>query len=89
MYFAHTQPDLAYARSLFSHFMHSPSEEPINFVIHMLRYLKSSPRKGIMFTKGDNLGIRGYTDVDWAGSVEDRCSTSEYFTFVGKNIVTQ
>ena len=29
-----------------------------------------------------------YTDVDWAGAVDDRQSTSGYFTFVGGNLVT-
>ncbi|RVW96138.1 Retrovirus-related Pol polyprotein from transposon RE2 [Vitis vinifera] len=52
------------------------------------RLLKSSPRKGILFTKGDSLDIKGYTDVDWVGSIQDRRSTSGYFTFVGGNSVT-
>ncbi|KAL6324290.1 hypothetical protein AAG906_007400 [Vitis piasezkii] len=29
-----------------------------------------------------------YIDVDWAGAVDDRRSTSGYFTFVGGNLVT-
>ena len=29
-----------------------------------------------------------YTDADWAGAVDDRHSTSGYFTFVGGNLVT-
>uniref|UniRef100_A0A2N9EG31 Integrase catalytic domain-containing protein n=1 Tax=Fagus sylvatica TaxID=28930 RepID=A0A2N9EG31_FAGSY len=32
--------------------------------------------------------FNGYTDADWAGSVQDRRSTSGYFTFVGGNLVT-
>uniref|UniRef100_A0A2N9IBP1 Integrase catalytic domain-containing protein n=1 Tax=Fagus sylvatica TaxID=28930 RepID=A0A2N9IBP1_FAGSY len=88
MYLAHTRPDLAYVLSVVSQFMHSPSEEHMNAVIRILRYLKSSPGKGILFTKGDNLDINGYTDADWAGSVQDRRSTSGYFTFVGGNLVT-
>jgi hypothetical protein len=88
MYLAHTRPDLAYALSVVSQFMHSPSEEHMNAVIRILRYLKSSPGKGILFTKGDNLDINGYTDADWAGSIQDRRSTSGYFTFVGGNLVT-
>nr|CAN66039.1 hypothetical protein VITISV_035755 [Vitis vinifera] len=71
----------AYALSVVCQFMHSPSKEHMNVVIHILRYLKSSPGKGILFTKGDNLDINGYTDADWAGSIQDRCSTSWYFTF--------
>ena len=88
MYLGHTRPDLAYALSVVSQFMHSPKEEHMNAVIRILRYLKSSPGKGIVFTKGDNLDIKGYTDADWAGSIDDRRSTSGYFTFVGGNLVT-
>jgi len=88
MYLAHTRPDLAYALSVISQFMHSPSEEHMNVVIRILRYLKSSPGKGILFTKGQNLDIHGYTDADWAGSIQDRRSTSGYFMFVGGNLVT-
>ncbi|KAL6323336.1 hypothetical protein AAG906_029343 [Vitis piasezkii] len=51
MYLAHTRPDLAYALSVVSQFMHSPSEEHMNVVIRILCYLKSSPGKGILFTK--------------------------------------
>ena len=29
-----------------------------------------------------------YTDADWVGAVDDRRSTSGYFTFVGGNLVT-
>ncbi|KAL6328692.1 hypothetical protein AAG906_003378 [Vitis piasezkii] len=29
-----------------------------------------------------------YTDADWAGAVDDKRSTSGYFTFVGGNLVT-
>ena len=64
MYLAHTRPDLAYALSSVSEFMHSPSEEHMNAVTRILRYLKSSPRKGIMFKKGNNLDVKGYTDAD-------------------------
>ena len=34
------------------------------------------------------MDIKGYTDVDWVGSIQDRRSTSGYFTFVGGNSVT-
>ena len=88
MYLAHARPDLAYALSVVSQFMHSPSEEHMNAVICILHYLKSSLGKGILFTKRDNLDINGYTNVDWAGSIQDRRFTSGYFMFVGENLVT-
>jgi hypothetical protein len=88
MYLAHTRPDLAYLLSVVSRYMHSPSEEHMKAIMRILQYLKSSPGKGIMFTKGDTLNIEGYTDADWAGSIDDRRSTAGYLTFVGGNLVT-
>ena len=42
-----------------------------------------------LFTKNvDHQSIEVYTDADWAGVVDDRRSTSGYFTFVGGNLVT-
>ena len=51
MYLAHTRPDLAYALSIVSQFMHNPGEQHMNAVIRILRYLKSAPGKGVLFTK--------------------------------------
>ncbi|WKA05086.1 hypothetical protein VitviT2T_023071 [Vitis vinifera] len=89
MYLAHTRPDLAYALSVVSQYMHNPGEQHMNAVMHILRYLKNAIGKGILFTKNvDHQSIEVYNDVDWVGAVDDRRSTSGYFTFVGGNLVT-
>ena len=88
IYLSHTRPDIAYAVSVVSQFMHCPSEEHMEAVIRILKYLKSSPGKGLMFSKNNHLEVEGYTDADWAGNISDRRSTSGYFTFVGGNLVT-
>jgi hypothetical protein len=88
IYLSHTRPDIAYAVSVVSQFMHNPSEDHMDVVIRILRYLKASPGKGLMFSKNSHLKINGYTDADWAGSILDRKSTSGYFMFVGGNLVT-
>ena len=59
----------------------------MNVVIWILRYLKSSPGRGLMFKKYDHLNVEGHSDADWTGSL-DRKSTSGYFNFVGVNLVT-
>ncbi|RVW18142.1 Retrovirus-related Pol polyprotein from transposon RE2 [Vitis vinifera] len=49
----------------------------------------NAPGKGILFAKNiDHQSIEVYTDADWVGAVDDRRSTSGYFTFVGGNLVT-
>nr|CAD1840715.1 unnamed protein product [Ananas comosus var. bracteatus] len=57
-------------------------------VERILRYLKSTPGKGILFSNHGHLKVEGYTDADWAGSADNRRSTSGYLTFVGGNLVT-
>lgn len=88
IYLAHTRPDIAYGVSVVSQFMHNPSEDHMDAVMRIIRYLKGCPGKGITFKKNGHLDVSGFTDADWAGSVSDRRSTAGYFTFVGGNLVT-
>lgn len=87
IYLSHTRPDIAYSVSVVSQFMHSPYEEHLEAVYRILRYLKATPGEGIFFKK-TNQRIEVFTDADWAGSVNDRRSTSGYCTFVWGNLVT-
>ena len=88
IYWSHTHPDIAYVISMVNQFMHSPSEDHLDAIVWILHYLKSAPRKGLLFPKNNHLNIDGYTDVDWPGSVSNRKSTLSYFTFVGGNLAT-
>jgi transposase InsO family protein len=88
IYLTHTRPDISYAVSVVSQFMHNPSEQHMSAVNRILAYLKSSPGKGILFSRHGHLDIVGYTDSDFAGSKLDRKSTSGYLSFVGGNLVT-
>jgi hypothetical protein len=88
IYLSRTGPDIAYAISVVSQFMHSPREPHMEAIYRILRYLKSSPGKELLFSPHDHLKIEAYTDANWAGSITDRRSTSGYYTFVGGNLVT-
>ena len=88
IYLAHTRPDIAFAVSLVSQFMHSPYEQHLEAAYRILRYLKSCPGKGLLFKKGDNRTVEAFTDADYAGSVTDRRSTAGYCTYVWGNLVT-
>ena len=68
--------------------MHSPYEAHMNVVYKILQYLKGTPGKGLHFGKHDQFKIKAITDADWAGSIEDRRSTSGYCTFVFGNLIT-
>ena len=88
IYLSHTRPDIAYAISVLSQFMYYPGKTHMDAIFRVLRYLKSSPGKGLFFRRNNDYKITGYTDADWAGDQTDRKSTFRYFMFVGKNLVT-
>ncbi|CAL8164228.1 unnamed protein product [Prunus armeniaca] len=56
-------------------------------VMHILSYLKSASRRGLLFKKNGHLNLEGYTNTDYAGNITNRRSTLGYFTFVGGNLV--
>ena len=65
MYLAHSRPDLAYALSIVSQFMHNPGKQHMNAVMGILRYLKSAPGKGTLFIKNvDCQSVDAYSDAD-------------------------
>ncbi|RVW94907.1 Retrovirus-related Pol polyprotein from transposon RE1 [Vitis vinifera] len=54
IYLSHTRLDIGFAVSAVSQFMHSPTEEHMEAVYRILRYLKMTPRKGLFFRKTEN-----------------------------------
>lgn len=78
MYLTATRPDIMYAVSLISRYMSKPTELHLLAAKRVLRYLQGTTNFGILYKKGGNKELIGFTDSDYAGSVEDRKSTSGY-----------
>ncbi|KAL6983238.1 Beta-galactosidase 8 [Sarracenia purpurea var. burkii] len=88
IYLSDTRPDISYVVGVVSQFMHDPRVSHLDAVYRILRYLKSAPGKGILFSNHGHLRLESFTDVDWAGSIDDRRSTSGYCAFLGGNLIT-
>ncbi|KAK8934710.1 hypothetical protein KSP39_PZI014426 [Platanthera zijinensis] len=71
IFLSHTRPDISYAVSVVSQYMHAPKTRHMDAALRILRYLKSSPGMGILFAPNTDLKVEVYTDADWAGSVDD------------------
>ena len=54
----------------------------------ILRYLKGTNDYVFWYKLGGNLDLKVFTDVDWAGSIDDRKSTSGGAFFLGKRLVS-
>ncbi|RVW54191.1 Retrovirus-related Pol polyprotein from transposon RE1 [Vitis vinifera] len=64
-----------------------PTEEHMEVVYRILRYLKMTPGKGLFFRKTENRDTEVYSDADWAGNIIDRWSTLDIVLLSG-NLVT-
>lgn len=88
IYLSHTRPDIGFVVNKVSQFMNNPTEVHTEAVLRILKYLKGSPEKGLCFRKTTERNIQICSDADWAGSCDDRRSTSGYCSFVWGNLVT-
>ncbi|KAJ9678560.1 hypothetical protein PVL29_020667 [Vitis rotundifolia] len=88
IYLSHTHPDIAFSISMVSQYMHATGPKHFEAVYRILRYLKRTPSRALLFKSRGHLQIEAYTDADWAGSIVNRRSTFGYFSFVGGNLVT-
>ena len=50
--------------------------------------MKGAPGRGILYSNHEHNRVECFTNADWAGSKEDRRSTSGYCVFVGGNLVS-
>ena len=79
LYLTATSPDIMFASSLLSRFMHNPSQLHFGAAKSVLRYIKSTLNYSIKFSKCDTLNLHGYYDSDWGGCLDDMKSTLGYF----------
>jgi hypothetical protein len=63
--------------------MHVPTNSHWAAVKRILRYLKGTTSYGFHITRGFFFALHGFTNADWAGSIDDRKSTGGYLVFFG------
>ncbi|GKU96667.1 hypothetical protein SLEP1_g9878 [Rubroshorea leprosula] len=88
LYLTNSKPDIAFATSVLSRFMQSPSKTHYGAARRILRYLKGTISFGILYAKNDQFNLFGYSNSDWAGCVDDRRSTSGYAFFLGSDAIS-
>lgn len=77
-----TRPDIHFTVNVLSRVLHCASASHMVAAKRIVRYLKGTALHGIKFKKGTDSKLNGYSDSDWAGSMDDMKSTSGFcFTF--------
>eukprot|EP00253_Pinus_taeda_P012621 PITA_12621 len=78
LYLTGTRPDIMHAVGIVGRFQANPKETHLQAVKRIFKYLQGRQNYGLWYPRDTDLTLHAYTDADWAGSVDDRKSTSGY-----------
>ncbi|CAL2279421.1 unnamed protein product [Prunus armeniaca] len=87
-YLTLSRPDIAYAVNQVCQYMHNPKTTHLQAVKRIYRYIKGTIEHGLIYRSSPDYTLRAFSDADWAGSLDDRRSTSGACIFLGPNILT-
>ncbi|KAL5581999.1 hypothetical protein UlMin_014441 [Ulmus minor] len=88
IYLTITRPEISFYVNTLSQFMQEPRKPHLEAIHGILRYLKGSPRQGLLFPSDSDLSLIGYCDVDWGGCITTRRSVTGYCVFLGKALIS-
>ncbi|KAK8947338.1 hypothetical protein KSP39_PZI006915 [Platanthera zijinensis] len=89
IYLTVTRPDISFAVGIVSRYMHSSRKFHLHAVERILRYLKTAPGQGLVYKPSPTAPtLVSYSDADYAGSLDDRRSTSGFCTYFGGHLIT-
>jgi hypothetical protein len=82
-----TRLDITFAVNRVCQFMHQPTSTHFMAAKRILRFLKGTLDRGVLFQPGP-FTLTAFTDVDWVGDSSDHRSTSGITVFLGHNPIT-
>eukprot|EP00253_Pinus_taeda_P033116 PITA_33116 len=88
LYLTGTRPDIMHAVGIVGRFQANPKEAHLQVVKRIFKYLQGTQNYGLWYPRDADLTLHAYTDADWAGSVDDRKSTSGGAFFMGSRLVS-
>ena len=87
LYVTTSRPDVMHAVGLVARFQANPKETHVLAIKRIFRYPKGTTKLGLWYPKGNELTMVAYTDANWAGSFDDRKSTSGAGLYLGNCLV--
>eukprot|EP00253_Pinus_taeda_P024167 PITA_24167 len=88
LYLTGTRPYIMHAVGIVGIFQANPKESHLQEVKTIFKYLQGTQNYGLWYPRDTDLTLNAYTDVDWAGSVDDRKSTTGGAFFMGSRLAS-
>jgi hypothetical protein len=86
-YLTLTKPNISFYVNKVYQFLHVPTDLDWSAVKHILCYLHGTIGLGVKICRSSLL-LNAFSDADWAGNGDDRCSTGSFATFLDPNLIT-
>jgi hypothetical protein len=87
-YLTLTRPDISFLVNKICQFLHAPTTVHLTAAKRILRYVRGTADLGLQIIHFDSMLVSGFSNADWAGSVDDRRSTGGFAVFLGSNMVS-
>ncbi|KAL0349724.1 UNVERIFIED_CONTAM: putative mitochondrial protein, partial [Sesamum radiatum] len=87
LYLSFTRPDLSHATQQLMQILQTPCKQHWDAIVHLVRYLKGTPQKGLFFPSGTPLNLKAYCDANWASCMDTRRSLTGYCIFLGPALI--
>jgi hypothetical protein len=88
LYLTTTRPDIMYATNFVSRFMESPKDSHWKMAKRFMRYVVGTLNFVLWYAQSDDNHLSSYTDNDFAGSLDNRKSTSGHVFHLGVNLIS-
>jgi len=87
-YLINTRLDIAFSVNKLNQFMSSPTIDHWRGIKRILRYLQGTIQHCLHIKPSTDLDLVGFSDADWATSVDDRKSMAGQCVFLGETLVS-
>ncbi|KAL0416181.1 UNVERIFIED_CONTAM: Retrovirus-related Pol polyprotein from transposon RE1, partial [Sesamum latifolium] len=87
LYLSFTRPDISFGAQQLSQFVQTPCQSHMEVALHLVRYLKGCPDRGLFFPSSNSFAVSAFCDADCAGCVDSRRSLTGYCIFLGDALI--
>ena len=88
LYVIASRPDVKQVVGMVDSFQVAPRESHVQVVKRIFKYLKGTMDLGICYPSKKSFSLKPYSNVDWAGCIDDRKSTNGGNFFLGESLVS-
>ncbi|XP_021751230.1 uncharacterized protein LOC110716888 [Chenopodium quinoa] len=83
-----TRLDVAFTVNKLAQYMQRPTNQHMQALHRLLRYLEGTLNMGLIIHKNSPLTLHAYSDPNWASDKDDYISTTAYIVYLGKNPIS-